>query len=194
MKLLLFGQGLELEFRVDEEIELKAWSFLQISNLDGHFANNDGYRDFIGSHYRWDSTVANHRGPALNDRILVRNSDFVIGMSVIQTLKIIEGTKRRYRCPRCTSTKFSKRSTLMPMFRCAKCRHEFNERNVEDVAVYEYTAFYSDQWREVRNISVFDISTLYLANAKQNAIRELRLKSFLDLQQSLTTSHSAAQP
>jgi ribosomal protein L37AE/L43A len=125
----------------------QCWSLLTIAGERNH-QGNGGYIDVPDASYRWDSTVANHALLAAGDTVVVRDAQNVIGIALIESLTKVNGQpKDRFRCPECTSTKFTKRTVASPPYRCGKCKATFLEPEVEPIFVTSYEAHYASSWR-----------------------------------------------
>jgi hypothetical protein len=155
---------------------MRAWSFLSLGE-EAQFQGNVGYRDRLESSYAWDSTVANHGRVAVGDLALIRDSEYVLGISWIDELGVEEDVEKiRRRCPRCGHTGFKRRRTKSPPFRCPD-GHEFERPREEPIRVREFEARYGRSWWAVEGtISVEDLTPAYHSRAQQHSIRELDLQ------------------
>ena len=107
---------------------IEAW--LMLVKKDGRIhAGNLGYDDDESHFYSWDNTVANSESPKPGHRIVIWDSQTLLGASIIE--KITEGKEHKIirRCPHCNSTDIRERTTKTPKFRCAdqNCRLEFDK-------------------------------------------------------------------
>ncbi len=152
----------------------QAWSFL-VKGEERQYAGNSGYSDLVHRHYDFDSNVPNSKRVLQNDVVVVRDVDYVLGTSVIDTLASWQGKKTLSRCTRCGYTQIKKRSSRSPLYRCQKCGHEFDAPASETVDVTMYRAEFASAWRPARGLSVAELEKmgLFLAKSKTNAIRAL---------------------
>ena len=152
---------------------MKIWSFLQLPNNDDEIQNRSRYEDVLGARYSWDSTVANYSKVQINDRIVLVDSQYILGFSRITKLHIEVGEKDRFRCPECRSTKISPRVELMPKYRCLKCKSEFSESIKETINVVKYHSYYPEKWHSLHLVSKTALESAYFSKAVQQSIREL---------------------
>ena len=155
-----------------------AWSLLAVAEGERSYMGNAGYRDVVGERYTWDETVSNASRVAEGDLVLVRDSDNILGVGWIAHIERWLGSKERYRCIHCGSTKFKSRKTKSPRYRCGNCKSEFEVPSVEllrDITFYR--ADYGSTWR-VLNPSIHKtvIESAAISDARQNAIRELDIR------------------
>jgi hypothetical protein len=154
----------------------RAWSFLTIEYADRSYMGNAGYQDVLDSHYIWNTTVANGRHVRSGDLAVLRDRDFILGISWIDDISEWPDQKTRYRCKYCGSTKLKYRPTMEYKYRCGVCGEESNERAEEPLDVTIYQADYQRTWQELDTaLPVTAIESAYVANAKQHSIRELHL-------------------
>ena len=114
---------------------------------DRQHRGNEGYDDEPSRYYTWDSTVANHRGPAIDDLCVVRDSRGVLGISQIDKVDREEGAEKvRQRCPECGSTALKGRTTMRPEYRCSDCKAEFDQPDEEEIEITRYRAHYERSW------------------------------------------------
>jgi hypothetical protein len=150
------------------------WSFLQMGE-EAQFQGNLGYDDDPSRAYAWDSTVANHRRPAVGDIAVVRDSDAAVGIGrineITQTPQI---PKVRRRCPNCGSTGFKRRATRELPYRCGACAEEFATPREEELLVTRYVARYAGDWWPLdETVTASDLRPAYMSRADQHSIREL---------------------
>ncbi|HET9168903.1 MAG TPA: HNH endonuclease signature motif containing protein [Actinospica sp.] len=153
-----------------------AWSFSSKPPGAASWAGNMGYEDELGSHYMWDSGVANHKRVQPGHAMVLRNAATVLGFGWIEELTRESGTKQRRRCPVCDSTRVEPRASMVPRYRCyhPPCKAEFDEPQLSEENVTRYTGFYGGSWQPLISGASSTIpSTAFLDNAQQNAIRGL---------------------
>jgi len=121
-----------------------AWLLLS-TDVRQH-GGNDGYADEIGSSYKWDSTVPNHRGIAVGDLVLLWDKVQLLGASVVAGISTGTKVKNRHRCPTCRSTKIKRRANALPdgSYRCHGCRTSFFEPDTEAILVDTFETDHRD--------------------------------------------------
>lgn len=163
---------------------MRLWSFLQITPKTVGPDTAKLYEDQLGFHYSFDSTVANHARVKVNDQALIIDETSILGIGTITKIEIESTTKNRQRCLYCKSTKISARLESIPKYRCSKCKKEFDEPSIEVIDVISYKAFYSGNWKAVKNESKKILEPAYFSRAVQQSIRELNTnllpESFID--------------
>ena len=92
----------EGEERFEAVIRRKSW--LLLTKEERQHGGNEGYEDLPSSAYIWDNTVSHHADLGEGDQIVLWDGKTLLGVSVIDRIHIHSETKRRYRCPACTST------------------------------------------------------------------------------------------
>ena len=154
----------------------KTWSLLSIDEGDRQFRGNDGYDDVFGVQYSFDQFVPNHRGVWAGHVGVIRDNVHFLGFGTIESVTESLGVKERHRCPHCGRTGFKARETMNPKFRCSDCKGEFDVTRVEIVDDARlYVAKFGADWTVLAQpLSVKENADLYLRNALQHAIRELR--------------------
>lgn len=161
---------------------MKAWALL--SKDEGRsWESNEGYPDVLGSHYAYDSGVANHLQLSEGDIVVLRDSDVVHGISRVDRVDSEAGTKLRLSCPKCRKTGYVKRKIATPTFLCRhkECRHEFEDPYKENVPVTLYLASYGAQWEPLDGaLSYADVEPA-LDRAQQNAIRRCDVDQLKEL-------------
>lgn len=60
---------------------MQAWALLSKSDENRVWESNDGYPDVLGSHYVYDTGVANHKRVSVGDLVVLRDSAIVHGIS-----------------------------------------------------------------------------------------------------------------
>jgi DNA-directed RNA polymerase subunit RPC12/RpoP len=149
----------------------RAWLMLATGD-DRQHAGNEGYDDDPASHYSWDSTVANHAKPAVDDVIVLRDKTMLLGASVIERIDEEDTTKTRRRCPRCKKTGFKERTSKTPRFRCPDCKHRFHQPVEEEIAVHTYRSHHEPAWVDLQGR--LDAAALRELCLKPDSIQSLR--------------------
>lgn len=160
---------------MDGEEMQQAWSFL-VKGEERQYAGNSGYDDLVHAHYDFDSNVPNSKRVSQGDVVVVRDADYVLGTSIIDELTSWQGEKDLSRCPNCSYTQIKKRLSVSPLYRCQKCRREFEVPASETVNVTMYRAKFGSAWRPARGLPVAELEKmdLFLAKSKTNSIRGLQ--------------------
>lgn len=125
----------------------RSWLLLSIRPEERIYRGNDGYEDLIRTVYHYDSSVQNHIQVKSGDLAVIRGKREVYGSAVIVDITVRKGTKRRLRCPSCTSTKFIVRHSISPKFRCRR-GHTFHEAIVVNEACRLFEAHFGDTFAE----------------------------------------------
>lgn len=157
----------------------KAW--LLLSKEVRQHGGNLGYDDQASDYYSWDSTVANHSLPKLNDRIVIWDGETILGASVIQNLETSSGTKKRLRCPKCNMTKIKSRLRVSPSYRChiQSCKCEFNTPSIEDIEVKTYKSYHGDFWQNLNGeMNADQLRSVCIQPRSQFSIRPLNWREF----------------
>lgn len=138
------------------------------------------YDDHESSHYSWTSRVPNHRQVKPGDVIAIWDESELLGMSVIESIDVGEGTTTVSRCPKCTKTNLERRLTLTPEFRCYDCKEEFDSPVMETVAVKTYRSNHSQGWISMTgSLPAEQLRALCEKPKSQNSFRRLRWADFM---------------
>lgn len=156
-----------------------AWLFLAAGDDRSH-GGNDGYFDIPDSHYSWDSTVPNHARPSRGDAVVVRNKQTLIGASIIEDIAMSDGQKLIYKCPNCGRGDISERKTLLPRFRCTRCKSEFDEPKATEIDVTMYRSKHDAGWVDLAGqLTGRQLRDLTLHPTGQHSISPLKWADFL---------------
>ena len=147
------------------------WLFNSVPD-GGSWAGNDGYRDDPTQYYEYNSFVSNFKNVETGDIVLIRSGDSILGTAVIREIESRPGTRTRYSCPDCNSTKIQERATLLPPWRCAKCKLEFENPDQEVEKCTEFRAIYGGTFRRA-NISFPLPPSVFAGNGIQQSMRRL---------------------
>ena len=161
-----------------EQQQTKAWSLLTKMS-DRSWVSNDGYPDALGSHYAYDSGVANHLRVKVGHIVVLRDTTYVYGVSRVDGLTETQGTKVRHKCPKCGKADLSHRKSGKPtnyLCRADECRHEFDVPSTVNDPVTLYVASYGAEWQALDGAVPAAELELLLDNSKQNAIRRCDLE------------------
>lgn len=144
----------------------------------GH-GGNAGYDDQIDAFYSWDSKVPNHRSIAVGDAVAIWDKRRLLGMSVVEQIDTSHGLKTLNRCVRCGTTRISARKRMTPVYRCMKCKEEFDVPAVETVSVVLYTARHDAAWTSLDGLLDGDeLRSLATHAGDINAMRPLDWAGF----------------
>ena len=153
----------------------KAWGLLTVDPSERDYSGNAGYADVLGQRYVWDENVALSKEVSAGDLVILRDKKYVLGLAWIDTITTRVGSKERFRCPNCDSTKFKPRKSKLPKYRCGDCKEPFPEPKVE--LLEELTFYEADYARTWQPLDVAmpknALEPAFLSGAKQNGIREL---------------------
>ncbi|MFI1498213.1 HNH endonuclease [Streptomyces platensis] len=133
------------------------------------------YDDALGRYYSWDSKVVHHATVTAGDAIVMWNSKTLLGISALSAIHSEPGTKEVHRCPKCNDTEVNPRKTLTPLYRCAQCKHEFDEPVRETVQVQKYRGTYEAGWVDLEGaLSGKELRELCEHPNAQNSFRRLK--------------------
>lgn len=155
-----------------------AW-LLIASRSATDYVGNDGYLDDPSTSYMWDSLVAKHTSIAIMDRIVLWDSDGLIGVSIVDNIQTTSTVKNVYRCPNCDSAKFKARTTMLPEFRCSSCTHTFDERVSYEKSIEQYRTEHAAAWVPLEGlVAVADLRKMSPTPTSQHSIRPLTWSIF----------------
>lgn len=106
----------------------KYWLLLAAGDARS-YGGHMGYADDVASTYQWDETVPHSSEVSIGDVILIRDSEALLGMSIVDSIDRWDDHKIVLRCPVCTTPKIGVRTTKSPKYRCTRksCLVEFDE-------------------------------------------------------------------
>ncbi|MDB4756424.1 HNH endonuclease [Pirellulaceae bacterium] len=155
---------------------MNAW--LMLTKKERIIAGED-YDDDLSRHYSWDDTVPNHASPSEGDVIILWDSNYLLGASVIETIAKGKKTKGRLRCPECNIPKMQARKKLKPKYRCGNCQVEVDDPVIEEISVISYRANYRASWIDMCGaMDGQKLKSLCLRPKSQHSIRELNWSDF----------------
>lgn len=160
----------------------QAWSFKAIEQDDLRYWGNDGYHDDSSVFYRYDSFVANHKNVKENDVVIITNRDKVLGISVIDKITKQRINKKRNKCIHldCNAKKILPRKTIQPEWRCDN-GHEFEEPRVIFEPAIEFVANYEEQYKEISDISISQLTAHTPRYNGQMSIQEVNIQWAIEL-------------
>ncbi len=140
------------------------------------------YRDVLGVKYAYDATVPNHRALSVGDVVVIRDHVNVYGHGLVGEVLSEPGHKQMELCPSCRRSGPGRRVNKRPVYRCANCKHEFDEPVLEDRALTLFEAWYDQFWAAFTPpLSRRVLDGLYRGRDQQNAIRALEQAQALAL-------------
>ncbi|WP_280493693.1 HNH endonuclease [Nocardia asiatica] len=147
------------------------------------WVSNEGYPDALGSHYAYDSGVANHLRVKVGHLVVLRDTNYVYGVSRVDSLTRSEGTKVRFKCPKCGKADLSERKRDLPRYLCRAegCRYEFDVPLKMGDPVDLYVAGYGAEWQALDGAVPAAELELLLDKSKQNAIRPCEVQGLKKL-------------
>lgn len=153
---------------------MTAWLMLAAGELRQH-GGNDGYDDAPSKRYHWNSTVPNCTKPAGKDLIALWDKEQLLGVSVIEEINVKENVPfTRRRCPNCNKTTLKARETATPLWRCYRCKHEFDTPVFEDLLVTDYMTRHEAAWTDLQGtLDAATLRSLCTEPDSQHSIREL---------------------
>jgi ribosomal protein L37AE/L43A len=122
----------------------KWWLLLEKSDETRISQGIDPYMDDTGRTYRYDSLVPNHKNLAVNDGVVIRKENEILGTCFIDEVTSSEGLKTHRRCPSCKSTDVRERITRTPRWKCGSCTNEFTHPTETQSKVTAYVATLRD--------------------------------------------------
>lgn len=112
------------------------------------YGGHTGYADEVATTYQWDETVPFANEVAAGDVILLRDSDVLLGISVVDFIDRWDDHKIVLRCPVCGTPKIDARKTITPRYRCTRssCHAEFEDPSVSAPLVRKYATRHGGAW------------------------------------------------
>lgn len=142
---------------------------------------DDGYLDSIGDSYEWVSKLPNGTEIQVGDFILIRDSDHLIGFSVIDNIEISFKSRSTYLCPTCKVAKVRERKTKFPKYMCTNCSSEFEHPIVESGIQEHRRAIYGAGWvsldQDSRTFQAWKI--LSKTPRSQHSMQPVNLEEFM---------------
>jgi hypothetical protein len=108
---------------------------------DREYAGNVGYEDQSRRLYHYDNSVQNHLRVQIDDVLVVRKQQALIGLGRIAEIQQRADSKVRRRCPVCGITQFRERVTKLPRFRCDD-GHKFETPREDSVPCTRFEAYF----------------------------------------------------
>ncbi|WP_417682287.1 hypothetical protein [Roseibium sp.] len=129
--------------------------------------------------YSYDSFVQNHKAISIDDVVLVREGDWITGLSRIDGIHQQRGNKLLQECPVCGSRRIRKREKIIPPWKC-EYGHQFDAPVILNRKVVTYTADFENRyvelpkrvdWRKLQN-SFSNKSALSIRKVSAEALLE----------------------
>lgn len=155
-----------------------AWLVLAVGD-DRQHGGNDGYDDEPAVHYSWDDRVPNHAEIKVGDIIAIWDKKALIGVSVIEEIVVGAEEKRLYTCPDCGLAGIKARRRRTPLYKCYKCRAEFDVPNSRIATVRTYRSRHDSGWVDLAGaLSGAQLRELCELPNSQLSLRRLRWDGF----------------
>ena len=138
---------------------------------DAAWEGNVGYSDDALAQYQFDNFVPNSRRIRLGDALIIPDREAIFGFARVERLEAELGVKTFRRCPSCGTTKFKRRATTLPKYRCPN-RHEFDAPTEDRVPCTRFTIHYGGSFTpSIPPTSVEVLQPAYLNAGTQLSIR-----------------------
>ena len=151
------------------------WMLMSFGH-DASWEGNIGYQDDVTTQYQFNNFVPNSRRVGLGHILIIRDRDNVLGFARIERLEMELGSTSFRRCPTCGTTKFNRRVTKQPVFRCRNS-HTFAEPTTETTPCTWYTIHYGNSFLAVMpptSAHLFDDG--YTNDGTQQSIRPIEFE------------------
>lgn len=160
-------------------VEPKAWLLMAVGD-DRQHGGNDGYDDDPDVHYSWDSTVANDGALQVGDPIALWDKRTLLGTSVIEEIEVGNDEKILRRCPSCGTAGIKARKRKTPLYKCYKCKAEFDSPTTKIEAVTTYRSRHDAGWQDFQGVlSGAELRSLCVSPKSQLSLRPLRWQDLL---------------
>ena len=145
-------------------------------------AGNEGYDDEVAVSYTWDDTVSHHADLREGDLVALWDGSQLLGISVISRITKGEGQKPRFRCPMCSTTDLRKRQNMSPLYRCGRCREEFEVPDSETLSITTYRTDHAQAWVDLLGIADGkELRSICHSPKSQQSMRPLRKEELKNL-------------
>ena len=128
----------------------KLWLILEKSEETRVSSSIESYKDRTGEVYNYDSLVPNYKNVAKDDLVIIRKENKILGLGMIKTITSNKLEKNHKRCPNCNTTDIRIRKEKNPIWKCGKCKFEFQEPSETTTEVTNYSA-------EINGFNKFDL-------------------------------------
>ena len=150
---------------------------------------DDGYSETLGESYEWVSKLPYGGDIKVGDVIVIRNSDYLIGFSIIETIEVTEKLRENSLCPKCAKAQVRERKTKNPKYMCASCHNEFDVPRIEISMLEHRRALYGAGWVELdRDVRTFQAWKNFAKNSKsQHSLQPADTAKFLKFVQNFSS-------
>jgi ribosomal protein L37AE/L43A len=159
----------------------RAWIVIS-KNPDSTVRADDGYLETIGESYEWVSKLPHGNDISVGDLLLVRDSEFLLGFSIIDQIDVYSKIREKSTCPKCGVAQVRVRKTVLPMYLCAGCNHTFESPNIEKQMLEHKVASYGAGWvdlgRNSKTLKAWKI--LSLTPKSQHSLQPVDIEAFLN--------------
>lgn len=163
-------------------MDLNQWMCLTLAEEHRQYRGNAGYADVPARGYAYDSTVPHHMDVCVGDVLFLSNGLRLIWAGRVGVIRAWEDTKDRQRCPSCHTTDLRARKGKTPVFRCNKCRSEFDVPILETIPVTSRFAEFAVPWQvSGKPIVHRHLADLCKSPRNQHAIRTLQATTLIAL-------------
>jgi len=170
----------------------KAWLLLAVGD-DRQHGGNDGYDDELDVEYRWDSTVPNHASLTEGDRIVLWNKRYLLGASIVESIRKGQDEKLVYRCPVCHLSGIKARKGITPKYMCYKCKHVFDRPTSITQVVTTYRSTHDAAWVSLEGqLSGAKMRSLCLSPKSQLSLRAIDWDAFREALPDASALHRLA--
>jgi ribosomal protein L37AE/L43A len=145
-------------------------------------AGNEGYDDEVAVSYTWDDTVSHHADLREGDLVALWDGSQLLGISVISRITKGESRKPRFRCPMCSTTDLRKRQNMSPLYRCGRCREEFQVPDTETLSITTYRTNHAQAWVDLLGVADGkELRSICHSPKSQQSMRPLRKEELKNL-------------
>ena len=150
---------------------------------------DDGYSETVGESYEWVSKLPYGGDIKVGDVIAIRNSDYLIGFSIIETIEVTEKLRENSLCPGCAKAQVRERKTKKPKYMCASCHIEFDVPRIEISMLEHRRALYGAGWVELdSDARTFHAWKKFAKNSKsQHSLQPADTEKFLKFAQNFSS-------
>jgi len=157
----------------------RAWMVIS-KNPETTVRADDGYLETLGESYEWVTILPHGKDIRVGDFIIIRDSDFVLGFSIIDHIEIVDKIREKNTCPECGIAQVRVRKTAKPLYMCAGCKATFDSPNVEKKMLEHRVASYGAGWVDLeRNVKTKEAWKFLSLNPKsQHSLQPVDLEAF----------------
>ena len=107
---------------------------------------DDGYLETVGESYEWVAKLPFGRDLKVGDVIILRDSNNILGFSLIENIEIFQKERKNNLCPKCSIAQVRERKNKTPKYMCAACGTEFHNPVIEISTLEHRRAIYGAGW------------------------------------------------